>query len=84
MGDNSLSPWPGSDIFHHAQDPGSLGDMNSFFQNNSLSSTDLDLNMDPGEIDDIDWKNWDEALRSFNRPDMGQMGAAGQGSWGGM
>ena len=84
MGDNSLSPWPGSDIFHHTQDPGSLGDMNNFFQNNSLSSTDLDLNMDPGEIDDIDWKNWDEALRSFNRPDMGQMGAAGQGSWGGM
>jgi hypothetical protein len=83
IGDN-LSPWPGSDLFHHAQDPGSLGDIDNIFQANNLTSAGLDLNMDPGEIDDIDWKNWDEALRSFNRPTMGQTGAAGQGSWGGM
>jgi hypothetical protein len=81
---DSFSPWPGSDVFHHAQDPGSLGDIDNIFQNNDLPSAGLDLNMDPGEIDDIDWKNWDEALRSFNRPAMGQMGTAGQGSWGGM
>ncbi|KAG8668942.1 hypothetical protein FPOAC2_08247 [Fusarium poae] len=80
----NLSPWPDSDIFHHAQDPGSLGDMDNTFQANNLPSAGLDLNMDPGEIDDIDWKNWDEALKSLNRPNMGQVGAAGQGSWGGM
>ncbi|CAF3526562.1 unnamed protein product [Fusarium graminearum] len=79
-----LSPWPGSDVFHHTQDPGSLGDMDNIFQTNNLPSAGLDLNMDPGEIDDIDWKNWDEALRSLSRPAMGQPGAAGQGSWGGM
>lgn len=84
MGDNNLSPWPDSDIFHHVQDPGSLGVIDNVFQNNGLPSTGLDLNMDPGEVDDIDWKNWDEALRSFNRSAMGQPGAAGQGSWGGM
>ncbi|KAF4444796.1 hypothetical protein F53441_11054 [Fusarium austroafricanum] len=65
FGSSHLSPWPGSNIFHHTHDPG------------------LDLNVDPGEVDDIDWQNWDETLKALNKTTMDQMGA-GAGSWGGM
>ncbi|KAM0248593.1 hypothetical protein ACHAP5_003319 [Fusarium lateritium] len=80
---DSLSPWPGSDMFHNAQNSGSLGDINDLFQDGTLPSQGLDLNIDPGEVDDIDWQNWDEALRTLNKPAMDQMGG-GAGSWGGM
>ncbi|KAH7482695.1 hypothetical protein FOMA001_g6593 [Fusarium oxysporum f. sp. matthiolae] len=83
LGGTRLSPWPGSDMFQHTQDPGALGDIGELFQNRAGPNPGLDLNMDPGEVDDIDWQNWDETLRTLNRPAMDQMGA-GAGSWGGM
>ncbi|KAM0343485.1 hypothetical protein ACHAPU_008516 [Fusarium lateritium] len=82
LGNSHLSPWPGSDVFHHAQNPGSLGDIDDSFQYNGPPSQGLDLNIDPGEIDDIDWQNWDETLRTLSKP-MDQTGG-GTGSWGGM
>ncbi|KAF4998326.1 hypothetical protein FGRMN_3206 [Fusarium graminum] len=82
LGNSQLSPWPGSDIFDYSQNPGSLGDIDDLFQDQGLPSQGLGLNIDPGEIDDIDWQNWDETLRTLRRP-MDQMGG-GTGSWGGM
>ncbi|KAI1026910.1 hypothetical protein LB503_012757 [Fusarium chuoi] len=83
LGGSRLSPWPGSDIFQHMQNPGALGDIDELLQNRAGPNPGLDLNMDPGEVDDIDWRNWDETLRTLSRPTMDQMGA-GAGSWGGM
>ncbi|KLO85288.1 uncharacterized protein LW93_13892 [Fusarium fujikuroi] len=83
LGGARLSPWPVSDIFQHTQDPGALGDIDELLQNRAGPNPGLDLNMDPGEVDDIDWRNWDETLRTLSRPTMDQMGA-GAGSWGGM
>ncbi|KAF9773294.1 hypothetical protein IL306_008932 [Fusarium sp. DS 682] len=83
LGGSRLSPWPGSDIFQQTQNPGSLDATDELFQNTIAPNRGLDLNMDPGEVDDIDWQNWDEALRTLNRPAMDQMGG-GAGSWGGM
>ncbi|KAF4966219.1 hypothetical protein FSARC_6104 [Fusarium sarcochroum] len=81
LGDNHLSPWPGSDVFHHAQNPGSLGDIDDLFQNGGPHPDSLDLNMDVGDVNDIDWKNWDETLRTLNTPAFMNTGT---GSWGGM
>ncbi|RBQ81704.1 hypothetical protein FVER14953_04271 [Fusarium verticillioides] len=78
-----ISPWPSSDMFQHTHDPGALADIDELFQNRTGPNPGLDLNMDPGEVDDIDWRTWDETLRTLSRPAMDQMGA-GAGSWGGM
>ncbi|KAF5025772.1 hypothetical protein F66182_2105 [Fusarium sp. NRRL 66182] len=76
-----LSHWPGSDAFHHTENLEPLGDVDDLFQNGPVHPGGLDLNMDVGEVDDIDWKNWDDALRNLNTP--ATMGS-GTGSWGGM
>ncbi|KAF4987964.1 hypothetical protein FDECE_15226 [Fusarium decemcellulare] len=80
-----LSPWPGSDDFH-SHNP-SLDDIDELFHNGALNpgglqpgANGLDMSMDLGEVEDIDWQNWDAALKNLNKPPAD----SGTGSWGGM
>ncbi|KAI8686620.1 Zn(2)-C6 fungal-type domain-containing protein [Fusarium sp. Ph1] len=84
--DNHLSPWPGQNDFQHNHN-GDLGDIDDLFQHDALNPNGLssvtqgmDLSMELGEVEDIDWNNWDETLKLLSKPAM----SGGTGSWGGM
>lgn len=78
-----LSLWPGSDDFH-SHNP-HLDDIDELFRNNASNPGGqpqglhgLDMNMDLGEVEDIDWQNWDAALKNLNKPATdGGIGSSG-------
>lgn len=84
--DSHFSSWPGQDGLQHSHNA-DLGNIDDLFQHGALNPDGLssvtqgmDLNMELGEVEDIDWKNWDETLKLLSKPAM----SGGTGSWGGM
>ncbi|KAM5341622.1 hypothetical protein ACJ41O_014653 [Fusarium nematophilum] len=85
--DSHLSPWLGTGNFDHDHNPSNVDGMDDLLQGGTMHLGDLppelDVSMEIGELDDIDWTNWQQTLNALNKP-PGRSPPNGTGSWGGM
>ncbi|CAM1507764.1 Fc.00g046120.m01.CDS01 [Cosmosporella sp. VM-42] len=93
--DGNPSPflWPGSLQSSHGNAQSGAGSIDGmdellqggviYFGDFSPDMDDLDMNTDMFNVDDINWQNWNEALKGLNGPSASDL-PSGTGRWGGM